>query len=57
MTVVEDVLVGGVETRFDTVFHHLTGPGGGLKLLDLSTDDSRSQDQGSSGELIRYGLQ
>lgn len=37
MTVVENVLIGGVETRFDTVLHHLTRPGGALQLLDLNT--------------------
>ena len=54
MAVVKDVLVGRVETRFDTVLHHLTGPGGGLKLLNLNTDDSRIQEQGSSGKLILW---
>lgn len=37
VTVIKDVLVGGVETGFDTVLHHLTGSGWRLKLLDLST--------------------
>jgi hypothetical protein len=30
VTVVEDVFIGGVETGFDTVLHHLTGSGGTL---------------------------
>lgn len=35
VTVVKDVLVGGVETSFDTVLDDLTGSGWGLELLDL----------------------
>lgn len=37
MAVVENVLVGGVETGFHTVLHHLARPGGTLQLLDLNT--------------------
>lgn len=39
MTVIKDVLVGGVETGFDTVLHYLAGSGRRLKLLDLSTKE------------------
>lgn len=35
MAVVEDVLVGGVETGLHTVLHHLAGSRGALQLLDL----------------------
>lgn len=38
MAVIKDVLVGGVETGFDTILHYLTGSGWRLKLLDLNTD-------------------
>lgn len=35
VAVVEDVLVGGVETGLHTVLHHLAGSWGALQLLDL----------------------
>lgn len=35
MTVVEDVLVSGVEAGFHTVLHHLAGAGRALELLHL----------------------
>lgn len=38
MTVIENVLIGGVETGFHTVLHHLAGPGGTLQFLDLNTN-------------------
>lgn len=34
-TVVEDVLVGGVQAGLDAVPHHVGGPGGALQLQDL----------------------
>lgn len=37
MTVIKDVFIGGVETRFHAVFDDLTGSGRRLELLDLST--------------------
>lgn len=46
MTVIEDVLIGGVETGFDTILHHLTGSGWRLKLLDLNTDRERQRENG-----------
>lgn len=49
MTVVEDVLVGGVEAGFDAVLHHLTGSGRRLKLLDLNTTLKRASELGSGG--------
>lgn len=39
MAVVEDVLVGGVETGLHTVLHHLAGSWGALQLLDLVCRD------------------
>lgn len=39
-TVVEDVLVGGVEAGLDTVPHHVGGPGGALELQDLHNGES-----------------
>ena len=35
VAVVEDVVVGGVETGLHTVLHHLAVPGRALELLDL----------------------
>lgn len=37
MAVVENVLVGGVETGLYAVLHHLARPRGALQLLDLNT--------------------
>lgn len=42
MTVVKDVLVGGIETSFDTVLDDLTGSGWGLELLDLHKNKNRN---------------
>lgn len=42
VAVVEDVVKGRVETGFDTVPHHLTGPGWRLQFLDLTTRWRRS---------------
>ena len=36
MAVVENILIGGVETGFHTVLYHLACPGGTLQLLDLN---------------------
>ncbi len=36
LTVVEDVVIRGVEAGFDTVSHNLTGSRGTLQFLDLS---------------------
>lgn len=36
VAVVENILVGGVETGFHAVFHDLARPGGTLQLLDLN---------------------
>lgn len=41
MTVVENVLVGGVEASFYTVLHHLAGSGWTLQLLDLAGGQQR----------------
>lgn len=41
MTVIKDVLIGGVQTSFDTVLHDLTGSGWRLKLLDLNDHTKR----------------
>lgn len=41
MTVVENVLVGGVEASFYTVLHHLAGSGWTLQLLDLAGQQQR----------------
>lgn len=41
MAVIKDVLIGGVETGFDTVLHHLTGSGWRLQLLDLERQDAQ----------------
>lgn len=41
MTVIKDVLVGGVQTGFDTILDNLTGSGWRLKLLDLNTNTKR----------------
>ena len=38
VAVIENVLIGGVETGFYTVLHHLARPGGTLQLLDLNTN-------------------
>lgn len=38
VAVVENILVGGVETGFHAVLHHLACPGGTLQLLDLNTN-------------------
>lgn len=37
MTVIKDVFIGGVETRFHAVLDDLTGSGRRLELLDLNT--------------------
>lgn len=37
VTVVEDIVVCGVETGFDAVSHNLAGSGRRLQLLDLDT--------------------
>lgn len=42
VAVVEDVVKGRVEAGFDTVPHHLTGPGWRLQFLDLTTRWRRS---------------
>lgn len=41
MTVVENVLVGGVEAGFNAILHHLTRPWGALQFLDLNTRDAK----------------
>lgn len=41
VTVVEDVLVGGVEAGFHAVLHHLAGSWGALQLLDLGVRGER----------------
>ena len=49
LAVVEDVVVGGVETGLDTVSHHLTGPRRGLQFLDLTT---RGRQRAQHGVLL-----
>lgn len=41
MTVVENVLIGGVEASFYTVLHYLAGSGWTLQLLDLARGQQR----------------
>lgn len=45
MTVVENVLIGGVEASFYTVFHHLAGSGWTLQLLDLARGQQRESNK------------
>lgn len=45
MTVVENVLVGGVEASFYTVLHHLAGSGWTLQLLDLAGGQQRESNK------------
>lgn len=42
MAVVENVFVGGVQTGFHAVLHHLARPGGTLQLLDLNTNVTKN---------------
>lgn len=44
MTVVENVLICGVEAGFYTVLHYLAGSRRTLKLLNLHRDNKKSQD-------------
>lgn len=42
MAVVENVFIGGVQTGFHAVLHHLARPGGTLQLLDLNTNVTKN---------------
>jgi len=45
MTIVENVLVGGVETSFYTVLYYLAGSGWTLQLLDLARRQERESNK------------
>lgn len=45
MTVVKNVLVGGIEASFYTVLHHLASSGWTLKLLDLARGQQRESNK------------
>ncbi len=50
VAVVENVLIGGVETGFDAVLHHLARPGGTLQLLDLNANITKHMVESSSSQ-------